>query len=626
MKKKYKMIQSMNKKNLSYLMVGAIGVVYGDIGTSPLYALKSCLSIVHLPINELNILGIISLFIWALILVVSFKYVRLVLKMDHNGEGGILALATLVASTSKYRSFSITLGLLGAAFFFGDGIITPAISVLSAVEGVSLIAPQLHHYHIPITIVVLTILFGIQKFGTGRLGQFFGPIMIVWFLVLFILGANQIYQCPSILKALSPHYGLIFLLQHSWMGLSVLGGVILVVTGAEALYADLGHFGRTPIELSWTYFVFPALVVNYLGQGGLLLLSPEAISNPFYLMAPSWGLHPLVLLATLATIIASQSILSGLFSITYHSMMLNYLPSFKVNNTSESQIGQIYIPVINGFIYILTLAAVFKFGSSEKLAVAYGLCIASIMLITTILISLMVWDKLKWRKIKMGCVFIPLFFLDLLFVSTNMIKFFEGAWYFIILTGLVYYTMHVWRKGTRARKKQKIVIHKPIQKFIENHLEIYPHRIPSTALFLSQIPYKIPDSLVMNLHHNKYLHKRIIFVSFSTTEIPYQTKAERFKYEPIMSNVSQIIVQSGFKERPNLNKVFAWLREEKIIEMNEDLSVFLSKEIPIRSKSPVLSGFSESLYIYLSSLAQNPTDFYHIPHDKVIELAMRYKI
>jgi KUP system potassium uptake protein len=607
-------------------MVGAIGVVYGDIGTSPLYALKSCLSIVHLPVIEPNILGIISLFIWALILVVSFKYVRLVLKMDHNGEGGILALSTLVASNNKYRSVSIILGLLGAALFFGDGIITPAISVLSAVEGVSLIAPQLNYYLIPITVGVLTILFGIQKFGTGRLGQFFGPIMIVWFSVLFLLGVYQIYQCPSVLRALSPHYGLNFLIHHSWMGLSVLGGVILVVTGAEALYADLGHFGKVPIQLSWTYFVFPALVINYLGQGALLLLSPEAVSNPFYLMAPAWALHPLVLLATFATIIASQSILSGLFSIAYHSMMLNYLPRFKVDNTSESQIGQIYISAINYFMYALTIAAVFKFGSSEKLAVAYGLCVASIMLITTILIFMMARDKLAWSKMKIGCVFIPLFFLDLLFVSTNMIKFFEGAWYVIILTGMVYYAMHIWRKGTRALEKQKIVIHTPVQKFIENHLHIYPHRIPGTALFLCREPFKIPSSLVMNLHHNKYLHERIIFVSFITTEIPYQIKAERFKYEPIMSNVSQIIVQSGFKEIPNLNKVFNWLREEKIIEIKEDISVFLSKEIPIRSKSPVLSGFSENLYIYLSSLAQNATDFYRIPHHKVIELGMRYKI
>jgi KUP system potassium uptake protein len=620
------MSKPITKKKLSYLMAGAIGVVFGDIGTSPLYALKSCFSIIHLPVSEPNILGIISLFIWALVLVVSFKYVRLVLKMDHHGEGGILALSTLVASNNKYRSVSIILGLIGAALFFGDGIITPAISVLSAVEGISLITPHLHYYLIPITIVVLTILFSVQKFGTGRLGQFFGPIMITWFLVLFLLGVYQIYKCPSVLKALSPHYGLNFLLHHSWRGLSVMGGVILVVTGAEALYADLGHFGRAPIQLSWIFFVFPALVVNYLGQGALLLLSPEAISHPFYVMAPAWALQPLVLLATCATIIASQSILSGLFSIAHHSIMLNYLPRLKVENTSESQIGQIYIPTVNYLIYILTIAAVFQFGSSEKLAAAYGLCVAGIMLITTILIFIMALDKLRWNKIKIGCVFMPIFFLDLLFVSTNIMKFFEGAWYVIILTGMAYYAMHIWRKGTKALEKQKIIIHMPVQKYIEKHLETYPHRVPGTALFLCKEPFKIPSTLAVNLRHNKYLHEKIIFVSFISTEIPYQKMAERVSYHTIAHNVSQIIVHSGFKEIPNLNKVFNWLKEEKIIEMNEDISVFLGKGIPMRSKSPVLSGFSESLYIYLSSITQNATDFYRVPHHKVIELGVRYKI
>lgn len=618
---------NVNEK-MSTLIVGAIGIVYGDIGTSPLYSLKSCFLIGGLQVTQDAILGIISLFIWALILIVSLKYVRLVLTMDHNGEGGVLTLSSLASSlcSTKSRSRIIFLGIIGAALFFGDGIITPAISVLSAVEGISLISNQFSAYIIPITVIILTLLFAIQKFGSGKIGRFFGPIMVLWFGTLLTLGIYHIIQSPYILMALNPYYAFNFLVSNSWVGLITMGGVILVVTGAEALYADLGHFGKVPIQRSWAYFVFPALAANYLGQGALLLKFPEAIVNPFYLMVPSWALQPVIILATLATIIASQAIISGLFSVACQSILLNYLPRMKVTNTSAKQMGQVYIPAINYLVYLLTLSAVLKFGSSEKLAVAYGFCVASIMLITTTLIFVIALENWRWHWVKLTLVFAPLFFLDCLFVGTNLMKFFEGAWYAVAITLVTYYIIYTWIKGNRALQEQKIVVHTLAKNFIENHLHSYPNRIPGTAIFLCRKPFKIPSSLVMQLHHNKYLHEKVIFLSLITKDVPYQKPTERFTFTFISSNVSQVIACFGFKEIPDINKLIQWLKENNIIEFDESISIFLGRGIPIATKSQALSGFSEKLYIILASLAQNATDFYRIPHHKVIELGVRYKI
>ena len=622
------MTKKVSKEQFITLTIGAIGVVYGDIGTSPLYALKTCLLLSGLPVSEPVILGIISLFIWSIILVVSFKYVRLVLTLDHNGEGGVLALSTLAAAAGdhKYKSSALILGILGTSLFFGDGIIMPAISVLSAIEGISLINHDLTPYILPLTLIVISFLFAIQRYGSGRIGQFFGPLMILWFSVLFALGLYQIATYPFILNALNPYYALHFMYTYAWLAAAVMGGVILVVTGAEALYADLGHFGRQPIKVSWTYFVFPALISNYLGQGALLLTTPEAVTNPFYLMAPSWALHPLIFLATIATIIASQSIISGLFSLSWQMVLLNYLPRMKVTNTSEETIGQVYLSTINRILYVLTIGAVLKFGSSENLAAAYGLCVAGIMMITTTLVFMIAQEKWKWSPLKMALIFVPFYSLDLLFISTNLFKFFDGAWYVILITGATYFIIHTWIQGNKALHSQKHVVHMSAADFIENHLDAYPQRMPGTALFLNREPYRIPSSLVMQLKHNKYMHDQIILVSLVSKDVPYQSVNKRFICEPITDNCSQLIVNFGFKEIPDIGKALHWLKSHEIIKSERTVSIFLGKGIPVRSSAKFLSGISEGLYITMASLAQNTSDFYRIPHHKVVEIGIRYTI
>ncbi|MCD6055238.1 MAG: Kup system potassium uptake protein [Gammaproteobacteria bacterium] len=614
------------QKKLTPLLIASIGVIYGDIGTSPLYALKSCFKIGSLALVEANILGIISLFIWSLTLVVSFKYVYLVLKMDHQGEGGTLALSTLVAYHSKYRLLAMTLGIIGAALLFGDGTITPAISILSAVEGISVISPHLSRYVIPFTLVILTALFSVQKYGSSRIGYFFGPIMIGWFLTLFLLGIRYIVEYPKILYAFNPYYAFSFLFQHGWLGFSVMGGVILVVTGAEALYADLGHFGRKPIQLSWNYIVFPALLCNYLGQGALLLHSPEAITNPFYLMAPSWALNGLVILATAATIIASQAILTGLFSVAYQCILLNYLPRLKVKHTSEALRGQIYIPDINFLIYVLTMIAILKFGSSESLAAIYGLCVASIMMITTLLVFILAATHLKWSKFKIITVFVPFFCLDFLFLSSNFTKFLQGAWYVVLITAGVFYCIRVWRRGSYALEKQKVPIQLSLQDYIEKYLKIYSARIPGTAIFLSRVPFKVPATLAVNLRHNKWLHEKVFFVSFIILDTPYHDTNNHFDIQELPNNTFQITINSGFMEKPNLNALLHWLKQKSLLNKEDEISIFMSKSIPMRTKEPFLSEFSEHVYFYLYSIAQSATDFYQAPDDKVMEIGIRYKI
>lgn len=618
----------LSKAKLSTLIIASIGVVYGDIGTSPLYALKTCLAMSGQEINSSLILGIISLFIWSLILIVSIKYVKIVLSMDHNGEGGILALSSLASAVcpSKRRPQIIFLGILGMTLFFGDGIITPAISVLSAIEGISLMSHQLDLYVLPITVVVLTSLFGIQKYGTSTIGRFFGPIMIIWFVVLLTLGLYQIFQNPYILKAFNPYYAILFLKTNFKISFTIMGAIILVVTGAEALYADLGHFGKKPIRLSWTFFVFPSLMINYLGQGALLLSSPQAILNPFYLMAPEWGLKPLVVLSTLATIIASQAIISGLYSVAWQAMLLNYIPRMKVYNTSAQHIGQVYVPAINIIIYCLTIMAVLHFKSSKDLAFAYGFCVSAIMMLTTSLVFLIALEKWEWGWVKKFLLFGPLFLFDILFVSSNLIKFFEGAWYTIAITALITYLIYTWIKGNKALENQRVIVSMLLKEFVTTHLKNYPERIPGTAIFLNRDPLKVPSSLFMHLHHNKYLHEKVIFVSLLIQEIPYIKAEKRFCLESIEENNVQLVCNFGFKEVPDLNKILIWLEEKEVIHCREDVSIFISRRIPVSSKLKVLSGISEKIYMILVSLSQDAVDFYRIPPHKVLELGIRYKI
>jgi KUP system potassium uptake protein len=606
--------------------LGALGVVYGDIGTSPLYAIKSCFMLNGLAVNTVNVLGIISVCLWCLWMVVSFKYVYMALKVDHQGEGGTLALASLVASRSKYAPLAITLGILGAALFFGDGVITPAISVLSAVEGLSLTHSHGSYGVIPLTVLILSGLFAIQRWGTSRIGHYFGPIMLLWFTVLFGLGAYHIFKNPFILKALNPYYAWYFFKTQSWTGLSIMGCVILVVTGAEALYADLGHFGRKPIAFSWTYCIFPALAFNYLGQGALLLSHPEAIQNPFYRMVPEKGLIVVLIIATLATIIASQAVLSGIFSITYHSVLLNYLPRLKIIHTSEDSKGQIYIPAINAFVYVLTLLAIFIFQSSEKLSLAYGLCVANIMLITTILLFFYKYIDPQARRIRLLFTFLPLFVLDVVFVAANSTKFLEGGWYVLLIMAFVYACIQAWRKGSQLRNTQNIKPLMPLDIFLKGHIQAYAPRIPGTALFISHSLHTIPLALLINLKHNRYAHEKVFVISFINLSLPYASDEESLHIEQKLEGCFQVIAYTGFMQRPNLHKILAYLKAKDYLDKDEAISIFLGKQLAQKSKEKHLSGLSESLYYYLSLMDHPRAEFYTMPQDAVVELGIRYPI
>ncbi|MCE3231188.1 MAG: trkD [Alphaproteobacteria bacterium] len=615
-------------EKFSTIFIGALGVVFGDIGTSPLYALKSCFTISHLPVNEMNVLGIISLFIWTLFLVVWLKYALLVMRVDNHGEGGILALTTLCHKLKLFHktAYLSMVSIIGMALFFGDGIITPAITVLSAVEGLGMITKGFSLYIVPITIGILILLFAIQKQGSGPIGRLFGPVMMAWFLFLAITGVMNIIHSPTMLKAFNPYYALSFLMHHGLIGVTTLSGVVLVVTGGEALYADMGHFGRRSIQLSWGTIVFPALILNYLGQGAVLLNDPGTLMNPFYALIPVWALYPSVLLATIASIIASQSIISGIFTITSQAILLEYLPRMHVVHTSAKQIGQVYIGSINYILMALTVGATLMFGSSDRLAHAYGLSVSSVMLLTGFLIVFVAYKKWQWPLWRLSATFLPIIILDGLFVITNMMKFLEGAWYAILVTAIIYFIVHVWMKGNKALKDQRIIPHMDLSTYIKNYKKVYKPRIPGVAIFLSRQANKVPSSLIIHLNHNKFFHKKAIFLSFTTTDSPFVLPKDRFKKISLDKTSYSIDAKFGFKESPNINSVIHYLIEEGIIKSYEDVSVFLSKGVPVASHARVLQGFSEKLYIFLASISQNASDFYKIPHHKVIELGVRYKI
>ncbi len=617
-----------SKEKFSSLVVGALGIVFGDIGTSPLYALKSCLTISGIPVTPVNILGIVSFFIWALILIVWFKYALLVMRVDNNGEGGILALTTLGQKLKLFRNKNILIAasVLGTALFLGDGIITPAISVLSAIEGLEYVTKAFDPYTVPLSIGILTILFAIQRKGSGLIGQYFGAVMTIWFGFLAIIGMYHIGCYPSILYALNPLSALDFLLHNKILGLATLGGVVLVVTGGEALYADMGHFGRQSIRVAWGFIVFPALVLNYLGQGANLLVNPTALENPFFALVPQPILIPAVILATMASVIAAQAIISGIFSITSQAILFNYFPRMRVIHTSAKQIGQIYIGSINFVLWILVVFAVLMFGSSDTLAHAYGLSVSGVMLLTSVLIAFVAYKQWGWNLFKVCAVFAPMICLDSVFLAANLVKIVEGAWYIIVITFIVSYTMRVWMKGNKALESQKFSPSMGLTDYLERYERRFQERIPGTAIFLSRFPNKVPHSLMIHLHHNKFLYSKTILLTFTIKDVPYLTAKERFEYKKLNEQSICVEAKFGFKESPNLTRVTHFLQDKGMIQNCDEVSVFLSKGVPVASKSSVLKGFSEQLYIFLASIAQNASDFYKIPNHKVIELGVRYKI
>ncbi len=613
--------------------LAALGVVYGDIGTSPLYALRECFHLSQgLSVTLPTITGLLSLIIWALLLVVTVKYLLFVMRADNQGEGGILALMALGQRHREESAFPlrigpvIALGLLGASLVYGDGIITPAISVLSAIEGIEVETTAYQPYTLPIAIAVLLVLFAIQSRGTARLGEWFGPIMLLWFLTLAALGTKSAVQTPDVFAAVSPHHAVQFLLDHPAQGFAVLGSVFLVLTGAEALYADMGHFGKAPIRLGWYSLVLPSLVLQYLGQGALLVRQPEAITNPFYFLAPGWSLLPLVMLATMATIIASQAMLSGAFSLTHQAIQLGYLPRMDIRYTSASQIGQIYVPAMNVFMLIGTVGLVVLFGTSSNLAAAYGIAVAGTMVTTTLLIFIVARRQWKWGW--PAVVLITGFFLviDLSFFGANVLKIPHGGWLPLALGAGLFLLMTTWHGGRRLIAKHLWSKMPQLTAYLKEVLGQPLTRVPGTAVYLTQFPDLTPPSLVQNVRHNKVLHEQLVFLTTTTARVPTVTGSHHVRIEPLAKDVRLVVVQYGFMETPNITRLLTACRTQGLDLDFHHATFFLSRVNSLATPKPGMALWRERLFIFLSRNSQLASSFFHIPAEQVVEIGVVVEI
>ncbi|AVA33456.1 KUP system potassium uptake protein [Cupriavidus metallidurans] len=614
------------------LVVGAIGVVFGDIGTSPLYSLKECFSPEHgIPFSPDAVLGIISMLFWAFVIVVSLKYVMFVMRADNNGEGGILALMALALRTAAPRSRMAKLimmfGIFGACMFYGDAVITPAISVLSAVEGLEIAAPGLSHFVIPITLLILALLFFIQRSGTHVVGKLFGPIMVVWFLALGALGLIHLVQAPGIVKAINPVYAVSFLHDHSLQAFIVLGSVFLVLTGAEALYADMGHFGAKPIRTAWFVLVMPCLILNYFGQGAMLLGNPDAIENPFYLMVPSALQLPMVLLATAATVIASQAVISGAFSLTSQAIQLGFMPRMRIRYTSAAEIGQIYMPVINWILLVLVICVVLAFKKSDNLAAAYGIAVTTTMVITTFLAALVMRNVWKWNPALVTLISLTFLVVDMSFFAANLLKIAEGGWFPLLMGGSAFFLLMTWHSGRKLLRARSLEDGIPLEPFIAGLLAHPPHRVEGTAVFLTGNTESVPVSLLHNLKHNRVLHERVVFLQFVTRDIPYVDDDERLSCKDLGGGVYILKSEYGFKETPDVQRVLD-LAQRKLGMQFElmETSFFIARESVIPSKLPGMSMWRESLFAWMHQNGAKPSDFFSIPANRVVELGTKVEI
>lgn len=621
-------IQQKESKHLFHLMIGAIGIVYGDIGTSPLYTVKECFSETGFSVSEGTVLGILSLILWSIILIVSVKYVFFILRADNNGEGGILALTALVLRQRFHKHYRIilTLGIIGAALFYGDAVLTPAISVLSAVEGISIYSTAFSHYVIPFTVAILLALFFIQSRGTAILGKLFGPAMIVWFLVIGVLGLIQVIQHPIVLKAFNPWYGIHFLTSHGMVGVGSLGAVVLALTGAEALYADIGHFGRVSIQRAWFVFVFPCLALNYMGQAALILTCPESVQNPFYFLVPTMWIFPLTILSTIATIIASQAVISGLFSISWQAIQLGYLPRMQVIHTSAEHIGQVYVPTVNKIIMVLTIGLVLIFKSSGNLAAAYGFAVTGIMVITTILTTIIAWRQWKWSVLKIASIFGSFLIVDGLFFAVNSTKLMAGGWMPLFIAVAAFYVMTTWIKGRRILYEHIVHAGKTIRGFKKFLNANNLLRVPGIAVYMNSTPENIPTSFTINFRHNKVLHEKVIFLSVVTQNEPRVKKGEKVKIIDLGFNVYEVTYYVGFKEIPNISQVFERCDEKGLCLDMCETSFFMSRGIPVSSIHPVMTYWRAKLFIFLAKNAMHATEYYRIPYTRVVDLGVRIKI
>jgi KUP system potassium uptake protein len=619
-----------SKSSLSALTLGAIGIVYGDIGTSVLYAVKTVFATGHVDLNPANIYGILSIFFWTLTVIVSLKYVMLVLRADNHGEGGTAALLALASNAVKdkpvLRRRLLVVGMFGAALFYGDGVITPAISVLSAVEGMEIVSPAFTQYVIPLTLGILLLLFIVQKRGTAGIGKFFGPITLLWFVAIAVLGALQIADNPAILKALSPHYALLFMWDSPGTAFLILGAIVLCVTGAEALYADMGHFGKRPIQLAWFYVVMPALTLNYFGQGALLLSTPEAVQNPFYLMMPERALLPMVGLATLATVIASQALISGAFSTTKQIIQLGYLPRLHMVHTSIKETGQIYIPFINWALFIAIALAVVFFKSSDALATAYGIAVCGNMLITTILTFYVIRHGWKYPLALCIAATSIFFAIDLAFLASNALKFIEGGWFPILIAGAIFTLMVTWKEGRFILNKKLRDNSIDLKSFLEAVFVHPPLRVEGTAVFLTSAPGAVPSAMLHNLKHNKVLHETNLFVTVRNHEVPWINMDKRLEITSLGRHCWQVVLNYGFKNDPDLPSALMQMRGQGCQVDPMTTSYFLSRDMVVPTLGDGMAPWREKLFAQMHRNASSAADFLNLPNNAVVELGSKVEI
>ena len=606
-----------HKGNLVGLTLAATGVVFGDIGTSPLYALKECFSPDHgIPFSQDSVFGVLSMVFWAFLIVVSLKYVLFVMRASNNGEGGILALMALALRTvpqnSKRSMIIIMLGVFGACMFYGDAVITPAISVLSAVEGLEIVSPQFTRYVIPITLVIIIVLFIIQRTGTHIVGSLFGP---------------NILDNPHVLTAIRPIYAIEFLLEHSVQAFIVLGAVFLVLTGAEALYADMGHFGAKPIRLAWFFVTMPALLLNYFGQGAMLIGNPSAIENPFFLMVPEAFTLPLVILATIATVIASQAVISGAYSMTSQAILLGFVPKMKISYTSDKEIGQIYMPTINWFLMVVVVAVVLAFKNSGNLAAAYGIAVTTTMIITTILAAIVMSFVWKWNPVFIFLVIASFLVVDLSFLVANLLKIAEGGWFPLLLGAVCFLLLMTWFQGRRILREKAVQNGIPLESFVKSLQAHPPHRVEGTAVFLTAHVDYVPVAMLHNLKHNRILHERVIFLKISVWDVPYVEDSDRLTFKDLGDGMYLVRAMYGFKETPDVIDIMALIGKEFNIECDMmDTSFFLARDTVIPSAIPGMALWREKLFAWMFQNSAKPADFFQIPTNRVVELGAKIEI
>jgi KUP system potassium uptake protein len=619
-----------SKSSLTALTLGAIGVVYGDIGTSVLYSVKEVFGSGHVPFTHDNVLGILSIFFWTLTVIISIKYVSLVLRADNNGEGGLVAMLALASQSVKdkpaLRRVLLLVGIFGTCLFYGDGVITPAISVLSAVEGLEVVSPAFKKAVIPLTLVILFGLFAVQKRGTADIGKFFGPVMVLWFAVIALLGLSHIVQNPSVLWALSPHYAMGFMWANPVVTFIILGAVVLCVTGGEALYADMGHFGKRPIRLAWFWIVMPCLTLNYFGQGALLLHDQSAVKNPFFMMAPDWALLPLVGMATLATVIASQALITGAFSVTKQVIQLGYLPRLQIWHTSVKETGQIYMPFVNWGLFVAIVLAVMLFKSSSNLAAAYGIAVTMDMLITTVLTFFVI--RYAWKYPLALCVgaTVVFFLVDFAFFASNLMKLFEGGWFPLLIAGGVFSLMLTWKDGRRLMNQKLQADAIDLNSFLEAVFVSPPTRVAGTAVFLTAASGTVPNAMLHNLKHNKVLHEINLFVTVVNHEVPWIGMEKRLAIESLGHDCWQVVVNYGFKNDPNLPKALQHMKGRGCELDAMTTSYFLSRDTVTPTLGGGMAQWREKLFAQMHLNASGAADFLKLPSNSVVELGSKIEI